>query len=393
MTARIESSQDIRQRRFTIDGSDQLEQELAELCARTAHAVTTTLPAACVDGLLLGGGYGRGEGGVLKTPGGDQPYNDIEFYLLLKPPFLWNKHRHSPAIQRMTAELTASAGVHVEVTPISRAKLRLSPPSMFYYDLIARHRRVLGPPKLLAECQHHLNAAAIPASEATRLLMNRCSGLLFAFERLTRNPLSPDDLDFIGRNLAKLQLALGDVVLTLAGQYHWSCRTRHARLRQLQPPPDLPCFDLIVDEHVSGVAFKLHPKRSSEEAGPLLERARELAHLALAVWLFLETRRLNSTFRSAAEYALSPANKCPETKAWRNALAQIDAFGPRAIVRAVACRNPRERLLIALPLLLWERHRLKEPSLLRAVQGALHTSASNFKDLVRAYREAWSRLN
>ena len=45
-----------------------------------------------------------------------------------------------------------------------------------------------------------------------------------------------DDADFVGRNLAKDQLAFGDVLLTAHGQYHWSCQERHRRLECLDVP-------------------------------------------------------------------------------------------------------------------------------------------------------------
>src|SRR5947199_6504474 len=104
---------------------------------------------------------------------------------------------------------------------------------MFYYDLVSGHRLVHGTDEWLGQCEHHRAAHRIPLHEATRLLMNRCSGLLFAQERLARVPFSAEDADFVGRNLAKAKLAFGDVVLAMRGQYHWSCRERQKRLKKL----------------------------------------------------------------------------------------------------------------------------------------------------------------
>jgi hypothetical protein len=47
---------------------------------------------------------------------------------------------------------------------------------------------IIGNEPLLAGCEHHRAADKIPPYEATRLLMNRSSGLLFAWERLRRLP-------------------------------------------------------------------------------------------------------------------------------------------------------------------------------------------------------------
>src|ERR1700737_1678620 len=34
--------------------------------------------------LVLGGGYGRGEGGVLRVSGEERPYNDLDFTLIVR---------------------------------------------------------------------------------------------------------------------------------------------------------------------------------------------------------------------------------------------------------------------------------------------------------------------
>src|SRR5437667_1590292 len=101
---------------------------------------------------------------------------------------------------------------------------------MFYYDLMMCHRCVYGEEALFAGCSHHCAPGRIPIHEATRLLMNRCSGLLFAKQQLERTDFTPENADFVRRNVAKAQLAFGDVLLTVEGQYHWSCRERAARL-------------------------------------------------------------------------------------------------------------------------------------------------------------------
>src|SRR5206468_4075679 len=73
----------LRVPRFTLDGSDALENRLAQLCERIFTGVQSLVPSHKLEALVLGGGYGRGQGGVLRTQSGDQPYNDLEFYVFL----------------------------------------------------------------------------------------------------------------------------------------------------------------------------------------------------------------------------------------------------------------------------------------------------------------------
>jgi len=270
-------------------------------------------------------------------------------------------------------------------------KLRRSPASMFYYDLVVRHRQLWGTERLLAGCSHHHDATQIPLAEATRLLMNRCSGLLFAKERLEHETFSLEDADFVGRNLAKAQLAFGDVILTVYGQYHWSCRERAERLKRIDC--EFPRLVEVQRHHSAGVRFKLHPEKTVSSRSLLQERHQELSTLARELWLWLESRRLNYPFANIRDYALSRVRKCPETSRWRNCLVNLKTFGPRSLFSRQLTRYPRERALEALALLLWLPQTCVEAQLLLFVQSALNTSSRTLPELIRAYQLLWARFN
>jgi len=261
---------------------------------------------------------------------------------------------------------------------------------MFAYDLVAGHRIVFGAPTIFEQCEHHLDAARIPLAEATRLLFNRCSGLLLARELLRRNALTADEADFIGRNLAKAQLALGDALLTAFGQYHWSARERLWRLAALTPYEPLPWLGTIRAHHEEGLKFKLHPRRIWKERSEFLSEHDGISALAQQVWLWLESRRLNQKFESASQYALSNLNKCPDGPAWRNYLLTLRSFGAKSVLDSLAWRYPRARLLNALALLLWHGSEMKEPRIVRHLQHELQTRASDWPGLVNAYQQLWA---
>jgi hypothetical protein len=249
---------------------------------------------------------------------------------------------------------------------------------MFYYDLIVGHRWLIGADDLLARCEHHRDAGKIPLHEATRLLMNRCSGLLFSLERLRRANFGADDADFVGRNLAKAQLAFGDVVLAAHGLYHQSCRERVKSLHGLGRDESMPWLDMVRRHHAAGVEFKLHPVRCEETQEALRERHAELTSLGRAIWLWLEERRLHVRFATTREYALSAVDKCPETSPWRNRLVHLKTAGVVAALSRDARRYPRHGLLHDLALLLWEPPALQ---------------AADFSGRVAAYEQSWHRFN
>ena len=376
--------------RFTLDGSDELERRVAAICEASAQEVTRIIPAGKVDLILLGGGYGRGEGGVLRTEEGDQLYNDVEFYVLVRGNRFINQRRYNAALHHAGELLSERFGIEIEFKLLSLRTLRVSPHSMFYYDLVSGHHCLYGDEALLGCCDHHLAAHRIPLHEATRLLMNRCSGLLFSSERLGRPEFTAAESDFVGRNFAKLKLALGDVVLAARGQYHWSCRERHKRLKKLEDDSSVPNISAIIRLHEEGVRFKLHPRRSTQSREELLAEIGTLKELAASTWLWLEKRRLGVPFESMEHYGTSSAEKCPETNPLKNRLVNARNFGLAGIRDS---SYPRRRLLNSLALLLWNPQSVSNPALLSRIQLQLATRARDFSGLVTAYEKIWKIFN
>ena len=378
--------------RFTLNGTDALELRLETICKEVLAGVQRIIPERKLEGIALGGGYGRGEGGVLKTPDGDLPYNDLEFYVLARGLPGWDERRYAKLLHALSAELSPGAGIELEFKITSAARLRHTPQSLFYHDLILGHRWLLGGEELFAGCEQHREAGNIPLSEATRLLMNRCSGLLFARGKLEHERFSDADADFVCRNLAKTELALGDAVLLAFGNYHWSCRERRRRMSDLSPAGDVTWLAEVRQRHAAGVKFKLQPHRFAESRAALQAQFRDVSALAWRVWLWLENRRLGCGFRTAGDYATSQINKWPETSLWRNLLANFRVFGPQALWIRRKWRHPRERILNALVLLLWGRADAGVVSVVgsRAIHHEL-LMAESVAD-VSAYRERWCRV-
>jgi hypothetical protein len=371
--------------RFTRDGSDALEKLIAETCEEIGREVTRIVPADKFQALLLAGGYGRGEGGVLSTPDGDAPYNDLEFFLLIQGHPRLNERRYGAAIHALEHRMTEQLGIEVEMKILSLEKLVSSPTTMFFYDLVCGHRVTAGPSSVLEACAHHAESALIPAHEATRLMMNRCSGLMFAAERLASSECTREDLDFIARNIAKAQLALGDVFLTALGKYHWSCVERHERLSHLSEP-SLPMADLIAF-HKDGVAFKLRPCPGTSTREELQALHQAVTKTAWAVWSWQEQKRLGISAVTPAEYAHG-GNKCPETSPVKNWLIRLRAFGAKGLL---SFRYPREGLLNSLSLLLWAPELV--PANYSWLSRQLVSPVTNRQEAMAAYERLWHRFN
>src|SRR4051812_7021926 len=91
-----------RSRTFSFERSDDLENYLTLICAMVANGIQSIVPSAELEGVMLGGGYGRGEGGLLKTDEGDRPYNDMEFYVLISGHSWINERFHGGSLHRLS---------------------------------------------------------------------------------------------------------------------------------------------------------------------------------------------------------------------------------------------------------------------------------------------------
>lgn len=377
-------------RRFTIDGDSALEAHLTHVCQRVLSGVRGIVPAEALEALLLGGGYGRGEGGVLRDSAGDWPYNDMEFYVAIRGNRHLNEIRFRRALEVLGEILTHQADVEIEFKITSLSELRTQAVSMFSYDLIAGHHWLWGDVGALPKLEHHRDAAQIPLSEATRLLMNRGTGLLLARAKLARKALTSDDTDFIRRNIAKAALACGDAVLAARGCYSWSCRERHRQLERIARLEPSQWHEALLYHHRQGVEFKLHPDTRPFSREALEAMHGEVTELMRQCWLWIESRRLNQSFATIRDYVQSPVDKCPETSRARNLA--INLRGRLWRLHPAPWRHPRERIFNALACLLWSPESLVERPVLTLMQRDLRTTATTAPDLMRAYESLWPRV-
>jgi len=297
-------------------------EELLERHFEHLRALLRQRPRALekVDALVLGGGYGRGEGGVLAGPAPDAPpelFNDLDY-------FLFTSHAGHPevaqAVHAMEAAGKDTLGIDVDIKCLAPADMGDPSASMMFSDLVAGHRVIHGPADYLRARFPEVDPSRLPALEASRLLWNRGTGLYFAACHIERR----EDPAFVARNHAKFKLAAGDALLALAGRYHGSCRERFHRFRECRPDRALG-LDLA-DLHAEGVAFKLAPRRGHDDWDLLSRENRALAGLWSRLFLHAESLRLGVRFESASAYVQGREPRSPELPRWKPPLFALRDF-------------------------------------------------------------------
>jgi hypothetical protein len=333
-----DSAQLLYARHASADFNARMQGWLTSLSGEVRQAMGENLIA-----LVLGGGYGRGEGGVLRVSGEERPYNDLDLVLIVqrKSGLPWEALH---AIQHKYAALT---GIEVDFSrPLTVDDVRAWPTTLMWSDLLQGHRVLDGPADILTGNAPDLRSDRLPPVEATRLLLNRGAGLLWAL-RVVRGCEAGPDADFIRRNFYKCGLALGDALLISHERFATPYAGRGERLAKLLGELSRPFpFDLrgLYEE---ALRFKFWPGESASTPGEtqLEEMAREWGQ----VLLYVEGRRVQREFGSAREYSEWHDAREPEQN--------MVARWPRNLVRnrQLGCwslRYPRERLYRELPILL-----------------------------------------
>jgi len=270
-------------------------QELGRLCQQRL--------GGALWALILGGGYGRGEGGVLKQEGSERPYNDLDLFLLVH-------HRPEPGpLVELSKTYHELLGVDVDFSrPYSRREVNHWPGCQMFFDLVQGYQLLAGDATWIEAVPKRCWNPP-PPLEASRLLLNRGAGLLWAL-RVAEGLEPAPDQDFVRRNAYKLWQALGDALLLLHGRYQSQYQGRSQKLR------DVPGVESnVLSNYERSLEFRLAP---GPDFGPQPQVAelREAVQAWLKIFLHCEATRLQQPgWLDPARYLQDPRPR--EPFAWK----------------------------------------------------------------------------
>lgn len=199
--------------------------EIDRLVSETVKAIGGEIDALAVPrlkGVVLGGGYGRGEGGVLEIQRGKRRLsNDLDFYVVAEDGTSNGKlNAIGAALRPISVRWSARLGIEVD---FCRAKtpwrIRHDQERLMIQELIHGYFDVAGQSggELFRDVERR-PPSAFPWTEAVRLLVNRGAGLLMAG--------GSKDRRFIDYNINKCVLGAGDAKLIARGDYRWKAVDR-----------------------------------------------------------------------------------------------------------------------------------------------------------------------
>jgi len=280
--------------------------EMDRLVEDSIRAIGAEIDAVRVPkllGVVLGGGYGRGEGGVATMPGGSQRLsNDLDFYLVVEDgSSAAEMESASRALEPIARRWSERLGIDVDFCPPKTPwRIRHDQERLMIQELLHGYFDVAGEKgEVLFSGVERRQPSEFPWTEAVRLLVNRGAGLILA--------RTSDDPQFVVRNVNKCVLGAGDALLIARGGYRWRAEERAKAL-------GLPL-------NADAVAWKFRP-RAEGVCG--LEEARE-------IWLSA-TREVMEIGRRAG----SAGRSLYQAARWivrRRTLGELSTLGQGPVVR------------------------------------------------------------
>ena len=311
--------------RYTVDGGADVEHLIQGMLEDASRALASAIGSHEYRTIVLIGGYGRGEGGVVEVNGEERPHNNLDFLVISRPgadPAAL-KYRAQAAL----APLVTGHRIGMDVGVIPERHLLGAPCLVMWHDMRFGHRVLLGDRSFVASLERFRPEAIVPW-DVRNLLVNRGTLLVINELILAKPALTEHDRQAVIRHAVKAIIGYGDALLYFLGDYHWSYREKRRRMaaqHEVSEP-----FRHLYDQ---AVAFRFRPRYDEFALCDLRRWNRTLRESLGAVHLRCERLRLGRPALTWDGYAAAAFDA-----------ALTDGLpSPRAVARKVRALGQRQR--------------------------------------------------
>lgn len=379
--------------RYTLRGSSDVEKRIGATIARAAGTVAKHFGRDECRALVLLGGYGRGEGGVIREENGERPHNNLDLLLVTTP---WGMLRQTALKKRLDdilAPIAHDERIGIDTGVIGEFELRRAPARVIWFDLRWGHRTILGDAGLIPSLAP-LSAAEIEIDDVHNLLVNRASLLVINDCLIERGFVSKSDARFIIKHLMKAIIGHGDALLFTRGRYHASYLEKQQRMREFSNvvPGLAKLYEMAAE-------FRFMPDYSRYERQDLVAFTNVTRDVLARAHLEFERFRSGEPNCSFADHVKRVLCAKPSSytfvtrskrflRSWKSSNELRNAANlPKLIAEAVRAHHPRMTLAAALPAVLHGSNADE----MRLVQGILGADDCSPRGLRRAYLQHWAK--
>ncbi len=256
-----------------------------------------------IKAIILTGGFGRGEGGVIIDNGSIKLINDMDINIICKP----QKYRNTIADKKEGLEQLAQK--LADDVDIKQIDLGISHPARFYfstnrvgiYEYRNGYKSLFGNIDVKRRIKNY-KAENLPLADGTQYFLTRGSGLLIAalYFYNKKNIYKKDRENFLIETNKSI-LAMGDSFLLLNKKYHYSYQERLNRLTTIDFK-QAPNGKIIKEIYYKALQWKLRPNLNWQGDIREIKRWFYIRDLLSEYFIWFEQKRLNQKIKNWQEY-------------------------------------------------------------------------------------------
>jgi hypothetical protein len=178
--------------------------------------------------LIIIGGYGRGEGGIVIQDGTYRPHNNLDLLYIYNNAVDENK---VTLANTKLQEVSNKYDFGIDMSAINKQKLMNLDGLVIGYDMRHGHKVLLGDSAFLKE-HKAFSLYSIDPVDIRQLLVNRGTLLLINRLLLKKETLSLNEKKLIIKHSIKAIIGYGDALLFFNNTYHWSYAQKQSNMAE-----------------------------------------------------------------------------------------------------------------------------------------------------------------
>lgn len=288
--------------KYTALGNPRAEIAIQDRLDRIVKAIRVMM-GDCLDAIVLTGGFGRGEGGVIIENGHFRPVNDFDITVVVSNNYLQARKRFAQRLEELADKLASFCGVkQIDIGISHPLRFRLAPNLVESYEIHNGHKVLWGDIDL-KQLMPPLPAERLPLLDGAIYFLSRGSGLLIpALYFLPNRKIVRRHRENFVIELDKACIAMGDALLLLRRRYHYSYVERQQRVRAMDMH-DVPEAERVRTFYVDAVQRKLCPQFDWAGDTTMMNRWFWVRDLFGRFFLWFEGRRLKKHFEDWWAYS------------------------------------------------------------------------------------------
>ena len=336
--------------KYTVYGNDDFDTKIDSDMKLVKDTMLSKLPKKDIAAIILGGGYGRGEGGVVLNGETMSLYNDYDMFMVTEDISKNKMSEYQKIIFEASEELQKIIGVDVDFGPLkNKSELSCMPFTLMYYELKKGHKVIFGDENILQNLPEN-DINDIPHEETLNYMLNRGVGLFLAGQKIKKKDNSDNDLEFIERNIYKALMACGDIFLILNKKYSYSYVNRGKFIDDFKENSMIKEKEFI-NYYKDSINYKLKPKNNFDLLDAKFEYAIDIFK---KFYLYVFSEYWNVDISSFEEYySLLSKNGIATCRGFSNLPKNIALNLKEIGIHNISLKNfmnyPRYRLFFILP--------------------------------------------